>query len=93
LTRKYFDAAKKDHVYFSSVAKCIYDYSLIAAVERYYMEGNDEFPYEYVNVLCTVAASYLNGNVDEVDANDDCSPNMPMDVCLDDRKVRSTSRA
>jgi hypothetical protein len=45
LTRKYFDAEMKDYVYFSSVAKYIYDYSLITEAERYYMEGKEEVPF------------------------------------------------
>jgi hypothetical protein len=70
LLMKYFDRSKNDYIYFPSVAKCVYDYSLIDEAEKYYLNGSEDFPMEYATALCTVASYRLNGDVEQVDEND-----------------------
>ncbi|KAG7348323.1 hypothetical protein IV203_017028 [Nitzschia inconspicua] len=84
-TKKYFDATRKEHIYFPSVAKCVFDYSLIDAAETFYKDGKEDFPVEYANALCTVAASHLNGDVDEVDEGNDYIQNKAITVLLGDQ--------
>jgi hypothetical protein len=68
-------------LYFQSVAKCIFDYTLIDAAEKYYKDRKEEFIFDYANALCSVAASHIDGNVDE---SDDFIQNMTAEVCLGD---------
>ena len=82
-TKKYYDAKKDDYIYFPSVAKVMYDYVLIEEAEKYYKDDSDEFPFEYSNALCAIAATLID-DIDEVDDQDDYIMNMAVDVCLGD---------
>jgi hypothetical protein len=93
LVKKFYDAKKDKYSYYPSVAKCIFDYSLIEEAEKYYMDGSEEFPLDYSTALCTIAASQLKGNADEVDENASYVKKMTVDVCLDEELEESVESA
>ncbi|KAL3922617.1 MAG: hypothetical protein SGILL_002111 [Bacillariaceae sp.] len=88
MTRKYYDKYEKKDLYFPSVAKAVCEYTLIDAAEEFYKGDDDEFPFEYSNALCTIAASELK--TDEVDENDEWVQELVMDVCLGDQNEKAS---
>ncbi|OEU19382.1 hypothetical protein FRACYDRAFT_235436 [Fragilariopsis cylindrus CCMP1102] len=78
--KKYFDAENNEFVYFPSVAKTICSYSLIEEAEKYLGSADREISPDLTKILCIAAASYLKGNTNEVDEDNEDIMKISVDV-------------
>jgi hypothetical protein len=81
--KKYYDVFKDEFIYFPSVATTFINFSMIKEAEKYYRDGDDDFPQDYSEALRSVAAMTVVDN-DEEDADqdhdDDYMEKLAMDV-------------
>jgi len=90
LTKKYYDTKRGGDIFYPSVAKALRDFSLIEEAEKSF---DGEFPFDVATALCSVAASRLRGDINEVDEEESFVQRATVKVVLDDEESVSLDDA
>ena len=87
LTKKYYDSRLRDFKYYPSIAESLQNFSLIEEAEKVFC---NEFSFELSTALCTIAASRIKGNDDEVNENQISIKEATVNLVLDESFHQNT---